>query len=403
MTRTRRILFLSHDATRTGAPVVLLSFIKWLKANTDFRFAILLRGSGPLESEFSALGSTVSLAPKELWATRPGRIISRFFSVEAWEQARLIQKAFAAQHYDLIYSNTITNGNVLRCLGKHDRPTITHVHEMDYWIRRSGKENLAQVKHHTSNYIAASEAVREHLVSSCGICNDQITVVKEFIETLPPLPSSNDRLRARKALGIPEQAFVIGACGAEYWRKGRDLVVHLLVALKRQNISYPVHFVWVGGSATDEQSYEMTFDLRKAGVYSSVHFTGEVTNVFEYYASFDVFVLLSRNDPFPLVCLEAAAMGIPILCFEGAGGIPEFVEEDCGFVVPYLDLDAMAAKASLFHLKPELKLNYGRTARQKVSQGYTVNILAPKLLSVIEEQLRGSKSPLAPLAWSTNS
>jgi glycosyltransferase involved in cell wall biosynthesis len=359
-----------------------------------------LRNTGPLDSEFRALGTTVSIAPKKVWMTRPGRIISRFFPVAAWEQARLIQKTFTAEHYDLIYSNTITNGNVLRRLGKHDLPTITHVHEMEYWIRRSGKENLAQVKSDTSNYIAVSEAVRENLVSNCGISGHKITVINGFIEKLPPLPSNDDRLRARKALGIPEQAFVIGACGAEYWRKGRDLIVHLLVALKRQNLSQPVHFVWVGGPATAEQSYEMTFDLRNAGVNSCVHFTGEVANVFEYYASFDVFALLSRDDPFPLVCLEAAAMGIPILCFAGAGGMPEFVEEDCGFVVPYLDLDAMAAKASLFHDRPALKLSYGRAGRQKVSQGYTVDVVAPKLLSVIEEQLRGSK--LLPVAPSPN-
>ena len=130
------------------------------------------------------------------------------------------------------------------------------------------------------------------------------------------------------------------------------------------------------------------FAVRNAGVESCAHFTGEVTNPFEYYASFDVFVLLSREDPFPLVCLEAAAMGIPILCFAGAGGIPEFVEEDCGFIVPYLDIEAMAIKASVFHERPELKLNYGRAGRQKVSQRHTVDIVAPKLLSIIEEQLK---------------
>ena len=41
-----------------------------------------------------------------------------------------------------------------------------------------------------------------------------------------------------------------------------------------------------------------------------------------------------EEDPYTLVCLEAAALEKPYVCFEGAGGSPEFVEEDCGFVVP---------------------------------------------------------------------
>jgi hypothetical protein len=38
------------------------------------------------------------------------------------------------------------------------------------------------------------------------------------------------------------------------------------------------------------------------------------------------------------VCLEAAALGKPIICFGDAGGMPEFIEEVCELVVPYLDI-----------------------------------------------------------------
>ena len=37
-----RVLFISHDAYRTGAPMVLLHFIRWFKENTDVPFEILL-------------------------------------------------------------------------------------------------------------------------------------------------------------------------------------------------------------------------------------------------------------------------------------------------------------------------------------------------------------------------
>jgi glycosyltransferase involved in cell wall biosynthesis len=61
----------------------------------------------------------------------------------------------------------------------------------------------------------------------------------------------------------------------------------------------------------------------------------------KYFAAFDVFALVSREDPFPVVCLEAASLGKPIVCFNSSDGEKEFVENDCGFVVPDLDIEIM--------------------------------------------------------------
>src|SRR6187399_2669791 len=52
----QEILFVSHDAGRTGAPLVLLNFQRWLKEHTGVKFATILRRRGPLEAEFARLG-----------------------------------------------------------------------------------------------------------------------------------------------------------------------------------------------------------------------------------------------------------------------------------------------------------------------------------------------------------
>ena len=54
------ILFVSHDASRTGAPIALLTFLRWLRANTDYRFEVLLGCGGPLEPAFEALAPTTN-------------------------------------------------------------------------------------------------------------------------------------------------------------------------------------------------------------------------------------------------------------------------------------------------------------------------------------------------------
>src|ERR1700704_1052659 len=42
-----RVLFIGHEATRTGAPLMLLHLLRWLRDNTDIDFDLLIRSDGP--------------------------------------------------------------------------------------------------------------------------------------------------------------------------------------------------------------------------------------------------------------------------------------------------------------------------------------------------------------------
>ena len=55
---TKQILFISHDASRTGAPILLLNFLRWFKQNTDIPFRIILAKTGELEPYFKELAPT---------------------------------------------------------------------------------------------------------------------------------------------------------------------------------------------------------------------------------------------------------------------------------------------------------------------------------------------------------
>lgn len=51
-----KILFINHSCSRTGAPLVLLYFIQWLKEkHPEVQFDILSLGAGPLERDFDKL------------------------------------------------------------------------------------------------------------------------------------------------------------------------------------------------------------------------------------------------------------------------------------------------------------------------------------------------------------
>jgi glycosyltransferase involved in cell wall biosynthesis len=85
-----------------------------------------------------------------------------------------------------------------------------------------------------------------------------------------------------------------------------------------------------------------------------------------------------------LVCLEAPALGKPIVSFADAGGAPEFVGGDCGVVVPYLDVTEMAHCIVSLAGDAMLCERLGSSARAKVPAANTANVLAPRLLQLIE-------------------
>lgn len=110
---------------------------------------------------------------------------------------------------------------------------------------------------------------------------------------------------------------------------------------------------------------------------------GSKPNPLDYFSEFALFALMSREDPYPLVCLEAASLAKPIICFDQAGGEPEFVEDDCGFVVPYLNLDAMADKILLLIKSPDLRDKMGIQAKQKVVSRHHISVAAPQIIEII--------------------
>lgn len=393
-----RILFISHDSGRTGAPIGLLAFMRWLRANTNCEIGTLLRASGPLEASFRELGPATTLGASLLARTRTGRRLRRFLPRSFREETGKIRGMFARGSYDLIYSNTMTNGKILEILAPFGAPVVTHVHELDYWIWRSGKENLRQVLAHTTAFIAVSQAVLENLVRNHGVPEEKISVIYEHIRELPSVPTTAEKTSARRALGIPAGALVVGGCGAEHWRKGRDLVPQLLAVLQRQSPGRKVHFVWVGRSGTKEEEFALRHDLRVAGLEEQFHSSGEVENPFKLFSAMDVFALLSREDPYPLACLEVAATETPVVCFADAGGMPEFVRDGCGFAARYLDVNAMARDIIRLADDPELARDCGRRARAKVARENTLAATAPQLQNVIRKLLEVRETvPTRPL------
>lgn len=401
MSTTPSVLFVSHDSFRGGATVSLINFLRWFKEHTHIPFQILVCQRGEMEAEFGKLAPVWYLDGRVGRKARLRAAIRRLMTgvppTNVLGFGDLASRIGAAARIALIYSNTVVNGRVLDALSPLGCPVLTHAHELEFAIHTYAGKDFEYVKRHTDHFVAVSDAVRNNLVARHGIPEANVERIYGSVPTMTRPRADATVLKQAMAaeIGIPDNARIVGGCGNVYWLKGCDLFLQLALAIRARESSVPVHLVWLGAKPSVEGFYPFEHDLTRTGLADRVHFIGSRPNPLDYIAAFDVFALVSREDAFSLSVMEAAAMGVPTVCFDGAGGGREFVEADAGGVVPYLDLDAMAERVIELLRDDELRNTLGQRARTKVRERHDISVMAPKLVQIIERMLAtggGSKT-----------
>ena len=172
-------------------------------------------------------------------------------------------------------------------------------------------------------------------------------------------------------LGYPSDAFIVVGAGTIESRKGTDLFIE--IAERVSQVYEDVFFDWVGNLSRDEnEAREMGKAMNRVSGNPRITFHPASPDYLKIVAAADVFALTSREDPCPLVALDAAALGKPIICFKDAGGIPEIIGDDAGKAVKHSSIEEFAdAIIALYNDKMRLE-TAGKTARARVETEFTM-------------------------------
>ncbi len=378
------ILFVSHDACRGGAQLVLLNFLEWLKAHASIRLKVLCLEPGEWLPRFRELADTVLLSELQDKAAR---------AVEPDLKTQLLD--FCGGMPSLIYGNSVASGRVYPSLRKLKAPIVTHFHELETSITRYAADWVDVVLAQSFHHIACSEAVRDNLVVGHGVAPTGVTTVHSSIgvsSVSVPL-DEEERAALRRSLGLPLDKHLVMGCGIGMpFRKGADLFIEVGRQLRQQGRD-DIHLYWIGDFPNDERDAQYgEWSSHRARLEASdapqVTFLGVKEDPQLYLRASDIFLLPSREDPFPLVALEAAACGVPIICFDKAGGMPTFVGQDAGRVVPFEDVGAMAAEVATLSANEPERRKLGLRAREKLVSRFTTEFTAPHLLSTCHRVAR---------------
>ncbi|MBN8920081.1 MAG: glycoside hydrolase family 99-like domain-containing protein, partial [Rhizobiales bacterium] len=301
------IILVGHDAHKHGAQLLLRDIARQLKM-FGHRVAILLLEGGPLEAEYRDLADYFAIAGG------PGRM------------DRVLRDP-ALRDYRCAITNTVVAGAAVSDLKEHGIRVISLVHEMGTIIaERQLQSRCEAIARESDLVVFPAECVRESFMAAHPIDDGRWTITPQGIYNLPVAAP-----RPRPANREP----VILNAGFGDLRKGYDLFVATATAFAEQGL--PGRFVWVG----DVEKGLDTWVKASGGNFQQIPFTKDIHPILE---TADLFLLTSREDPFPSVALEALSIGRPVVAFRDTGGIADFVAGDAllGGIVPQFSIPGVA-------------------------------------------------------------
>jgi glycosyltransferase involved in cell wall biosynthesis len=176
--------------------------------------------------------------------------------------------------------------------------------------------------------IAVSGEIRNELIQT-GSDGSRVTVVLNGID--PGRFARNDRLGpdVRMELGLPADAFVVGAIGRLEPQKRFDLLIDAAASLRA---SYPSLRLIVAGHGSLLVDLQARIDALQLG--GVCRLLGHYRDVPRLHHAFDLLVQASDYEGTPNSVLEAMAMRTPVVATD-AGGTAELIEAGVhGIVVP---------------------------------------------------------------------
>jgi glycosyltransferase involved in cell wall biosynthesis len=201
------------------------------------------------------------------------------------------------------------------------------------------------------------------------------------------------RGRGRREIGILDTDIVVGSVGRLVYEKGFG---ELFAAAKQLVESQKnVKFVIIGPEEDDQNDAMPRSQIEALTRTGSVFFLNWRDDLAKWYACMDLFVLPSHREGVPRACMEAAAMGLPVIATDVRGCREVVVKNETGILVPVKDLKALvSAIEGLIHDEGQRR-EFGKEGRKHILRNFDHELVLERLrefYSQIQLELQTAKS-----------
>ena len=229
-------------------------------------------------------------------------------------------------------------------------------------------------------FIVVNGASVDVLTNRHGVPPSKVAVIPNGIELELYDRSRTVRGAWRKRLGVPDDAFLLGALGALTWQKGFPNLIKAFAAAAELG-------AWLAIGGEGDGRGELTALARALDVEDRCLMPGFIDDVPGFLADIDLFVIPSLIEGHPVVLLEAMAMGRPILATDIPGIGDTIADGVDGRLVPSNDVPALMAALAALCRDREGTAQLGRNARRTVEREYNVERMVQRTVALYDELL----------------
>ena len=353
-----QIVCVSHDAGFYGAQLLTLHIAEVLKLQLGYKVSIVLLGDGPLTADFARIGPVIDF-------TRPPWRQEASANVMSKRRKKIARLYKDGSHH--VICNTSASGGVVRLFKDEGFHVISLIHELPTLIHDFNLEgSVKEIGKWADSVIFPAKYVRDRFIPLAELDTQRAIVRPQGL--YHPSPYRDSKYDAREYIGrelkLKTSDRIVVAVGQGERRKGIDIFCQ--VAEDVVSTMPDVHFVWIGDDTT--QLAKQCAALIQAGANSgNVHFTGVISDTdlcLRYIAAADIYLMTSREDPYPSVILEAMDVALPVVGFMDAGGFSELLENGAGILVDYEDQNAMGAAVKQLLLHSDQALQLGKQGQK---------------------------------------
>jgi glycosyltransferase involved in cell wall biosynthesis len=270
-----------------GGQQQVVTLVKGL-VQAGHEVTLLARRGSPLERK----ARTAQISVK---GVRPGWA--------TWRAALALRRSLG-EGFDLVHIHDGRSHTAAWLVGRpHQVPRI--VSRRVCYALPQGFLTRLKYRNGAERYVAVSDWVRRQLLAG-GIPAEKIEVIHDGVE-LPMETTDGLRASARRALGVPEDSFVVSCIGHLYRDKGQ----HHLVEAAREIAKRRRLVMLLAGSGP--LAHYLERQVRRLGLGRVVRLLGQVPDLSFVYQASDVFAFPARNEGLGTAMLLAMAYGVPVV------------------------------------------------------------------------------------------
>jgi glycosyltransferase involved in cell wall biosynthesis len=378
-----RILFLSTSMGLGGADQQLLSAAQVLRDRGHDIRIVSLTPLGPMGLQARSLGLATDSLEMRRGVPDPRGLARLVRIVRAWKPDVV--------HSHMVHANLMAR--VLRLLVPVPVlvSTIHNVYEGGPLLMAGYRLTNGLVDHMT----IISQAAADRFVGERIVPGRLLTVIANGVDTdrmrnLPP----EGRAALRGGMSVGDQEFVWLAVGRFEVAKDYPNMLRAFADVRAREPQAVL--VIVGQGSLQAETEALTAEL---GLREAVRFLGARDDVPAVMSAADGYVMSSAWEGMPMVLLEAAAAGLPIIA-TAVGGNGEVVRDgESGFLVPARDSEVLrAGMLRLMALPEEQRRAMGERGREHVRANYGLQRVAERWERVYWDALARKGFTLEPSA-----